>query len=495
MSVSMHFGDQTQPQAAELTPRTPFRIAILGDFTGRENRQTATNGAIKPIRVDRDNVESLPGKLGAALSLTPLGTSTGKIALTFETLEDFEPDQLFDKVPLFEELRKIRRQLQSNATFAQAAEKVRSWGKLSETTESPAKSGSDTAPQAAAAQPVGNLLDAVLEETHEQSSDWGDMIQSIVGPYIKPGPPPDQKEYLNAVDRVIGDQMRALLHHPAFQQLEANWRSLDRLIRHLETDQRLQVFLLDVAKEELAIDIGPLEKSLRIAADTDSGGEPWAVLAAAYCFGGNAADAQLLGQLGRLASSLAAPLIASATPDLVGAKCLQGTPDPEDDWQTTLDTESAEEWQNVRNHPEARWLGLVFPRYLLRLPYGKSTNPVDTFAFEEMPGQPVHEQYVWGHGAFLVAQALGEAFTADGWDFSPGPVEIGGLPVHLYVDEDGDSAATPTAECLLTERAVERVADAGLTPLISIRNQDAVRIAGLRSLASSNQPLLGKWNT
>src|SRR5207247_150251 len=46
-------------------------------------------------------------------------------------------------------------------------------------------------------------------------------------------------------------------------------------------------------------------------------------------------------------------------------------------------------WQELRRSAEAPWIGLALPRFLVRLPYGTSTSPVESLEFEEMP-ESVH---------------------------------------------------------------------------------------------------------
>ena len=55
---------------------------------------------------------------------------------------------------------------------------------------------------------------------------------------------------------------------------------------------------------------------------------------------------------------------------------------------------------------QAAWIALALPRILLRRPYGAKTEPIDSFAFEEIPGAPEHEAYVWGNGALACALVL-----------------------------------------------------------------------------------------
>ncbi len=52
-----------------------------------------------------------------------------------------------------------------------------------------------------------------------------------------------------------------------------------------------------------------------------------------------------------------------------------------------------------------------------------TTDPIDSFPFEEIPGLPEPEDYLWGNGALACALVLGSAFERDGWDLRP---ETGG---------------------------------------------------------------------
>src|SRR4051812_2842097 len=77
------------------TQATPFRVALLGDFSGRANRgrqgDSRDLAARKLHKIDRGNSEEVMEKLGVALNLTVEDETT---ALTFASLDDFHPDKL-----------------------------------------------------------------------------------------------------------------------------------------------------------------------------------------------------------------------------------------------------------------------------------------------------------------------------------------------------------------------------------------------------------------
>lgn len=130
---------------------------------------------------------------------------------------------------------------------------------------------------------------------------------------------------------------------------------------------------------------------------------------------------------------------------------------------------------------------------MLRLPYGRGTSPLESFDFEEFPGPPSHNGYLWGNPAFAVALLLGQSFNESGWEMRPGSLsQIQNLPLHAY-RVDGDSQSKPCAEVLLTEEGVERILDRGLIPLISFKGRDSMRVGRFQSIADPQSPLAGRW--
>ena len=131
--------------------------------------------------------------------------------------------------------------------------------------------------------------------------------------------------------------------------------------------------------------------------------------------------------------------------------------------------------------------GLALPRFLLRLPYGKESSPLEAFDFEEFPEVAGHEDYLWGNPAFGVAMLLAQSFSEAGWEMRPGTMaQMERLPIHVY-RKNGEHESQPCAEALLTELAVERIVEAGLMPLVSFKDRDSVRVARFQSIAEPPQ--------
>ena len=143
--------------------------------------------------------------------------------------------------------------------------------------------------------------------------------------------------------------------------------------------------------------------------------------------------------------------------------------------------------------PEARCLGLALPRFLIRLPYGKDTESIELFDFEETLDISDHDAYLWVNPSFAVTLLLAETFTEQGWDLQPGTLaDITGLPIHMHTVA-GETITQPCAEVLMTQTAAEEMIDRGLMPLASLKDQPVVRLVRFQSLANPLSALAGRW--
>jgi type VI secretion system protein ImpC len=509
--MEFQLGTQTSFAPRKAKEDTPFCIAILADFSGRCNRGLCETGpslaARKRIAVDVDNLDDLPMQLGCEIYV-PLGSREGpRIPLRFSELDDFHPDRIFDRLEVFQKLKTTRNLMQNPATFAEAATQVRSWvvddqetgkSKTEQAQSGPEQEESDT-------ETVERLL-GKRTSPEQPSVPAGKLagiealIREAVKPYIVPAPDPQQAELLSQVDQAISGQMRAILHQPDFRQLEATWRMLQFLVSQVETDETLKLYIIDISKAELAADLASadslqssgvyrlvVEQSISVP-----GAEPYAVLIGGYTFDQTTEDIGLLQQLARIAQASGAPLLAAADSHFAGCQSFAATPDP-NDWRRQPEPAVGQLWQQFRRSPEAAYMGLVLPRFLLRLPYGRETDPIERFDFEEFSPLASHEQYLWGNSAVICVCLLADAFREFGWALTGGlGQDLSGLPMHIHTC-DGEKHITPCAETILTERAMEVLIEKGLIPVLSIKGRDAVLVPRFQSIAEPLAPLAGPW--
>jgi len=456
--VKLDVNPGTRPAALAVEPDAPFRILLLGDFSGRASNKAVPAARWKPISIDRDNFEHV---------LAGMHVELPKLSLHFREMDDFHPDRIYERSEIF---RTQRDQCHSGKPSALVQE---------------AGSSVPLEPRSG-----GSLLDSILEASEprpprstRRRDDLQSFVERVTAPHLVPADDPGLPHYRAQVDAESGARMRAILHYPAFQALEAAWRALSGLVREIETGSQLKIYVLDVSKAELEADLGADDlresQSWRILVKETAaipGGEPWAVVAGNYSFAKTDRDVQMLSRLAKIMHVAGAPFLAEADP---------ATSQPAD--------KHPGQWESLRQSPEASWIGLAMPRFLLRAPYGKKSSPVESFDFEEMPGAPEHQNYLWGNPSFACVQLLAQGFSEDGWAMRPGQRStIEGLPIHIY-DDEGEPQAQPCAEVLLTERDIDWILEEGWMPLASVKNQAAVRLVRFQSIASPLSPLMGRW--
>jgi len=493
-------GDTSQ---ARPVPETPFRVLLLGDFSGNGNKKPLPSR--KPVQVDRDNFDDVLAAFHPELKLRLADEELATIQ--FSELDDFHPDRLLERVAMFRKLRDMRARLADPSTFADAAAEFGLGGAASKPHEAAPAATPQASPLA-----LGSLLDDMIEQTEARAqtrpaaeSDLQKFVRRVTEPHLVSAADPRQSEILALIDRALGAQMRALLHVSDFQSLEAAWRAVFLLVRRIDTDEMLKLYLVDLSKDELAADLKS-SPDLRTTfayrlfagdAINSVGGEPWAAIVGDYAFAATRAHAELLGRLAKVAHAAGAPFLAAASPALLGCKSFSATPNARD-WTAPSDSYSASAWAALRSLPEASAVGLAIPRFLLRLPYGKQTDPIESFSFEEMPrdpehNEPEHEDYLWGNPAFVCALLLAQSFSESGWDLSPSQrAALDRLPAHIYSHE-GSSEVKPCAEALMTLDTADRIMESGLMPLASMKGQDEVRLLRFQSIAQPLTALVGRW--
>lgn len=92
----------------------PLKVLVMGDFTCRADERTVEDRA--PINVDKDNFNDVLKAQSLSLDLAVpnrLDEKAGEdeqlaVKLHFDSIKDFEPDAIVDKVPELKELVALR---------------------------------------------------------------------------------------------------------------------------------------------------------------------------------------------------------------------------------------------------------------------------------------------------------------------------------------------------------------------------------------------------
>jgi len=472
-----------------------MHVLVVGDFSGSANAGSRSDAV--PTMIDVDNFDQILQSLRptAVVDLREFGAD--ELALTFASLDDFHPDRLYDQLNLVRELRDSRERLTNPKSYA--AEAARLLDDIVKTGESEREKAPEddaaTMTRLLGGKPVSTDL---ATHTHIKL-DVHHLINDIVAPHIEAGVGDEQPQLIASVDLAISEYIRRILHAPAYQRLEATWRELRWLVAENQAGEDLRVSILDVDKVSLSEDFDACDGQLqgsrlykKIVTDNQApGAHEYSLIIGDFAFDASAGDVDLLAGLGLLAAHAGAPFIAAADCALFGGDDLENAPD-HDRWRE-LSSDERQRWETLRRSAVAAWIGLVAPRVIGRLPYGKGTDPAERFDFTAMVANPNLESFLWTIPAFACAQLIVAAFSESGWSMEPGDVlDLVDLPMALY-ELAGGSAIKPCAEVLLSNTSAEVLLERGVMALVSHRDRNAVRLAGFRSIADPPAALSGAW--
>jgi type VI secretion system protein ImpC len=413
----------------------PLKVLVLGDFAG---------ASFALSRVDIDNFEAVMTAAKPRLELALAAIGESRLDLEFRTLDDFHPDAIVRNCAVFAALREER---------ARPAPPAKAEGEMFERLLG--SSGRETPAPAAT-----------------QSSVVQRLISSVVAPHVVPDRSQAQERHVAFIDAATATLMRDILHAPPFQKLEAAWRGARALLDETEGGDEVQIWLLDVSEGALGEDIArsaedptssKLFDILVGRAERAPDADPWSIVIGDHLFGPGDDDLELLATLGALCRRAGAIFVGGASPELTGGV-------------------ASDAWQALRGQAFASSIALAAPRTLVRLPYGKAFDAIDSFAFEELEGA-THESFLWGNSAFTLGRLLIRGFVANGWDMEPGDqLEIGDLPMVVRGQGD-DRAMQACAESYLGERGGEQLLNLGLVPVLSYEGRAAVRLMRVQSIA------------
>jgi len=284
------------------------------------------------------------------------------------------------------------------------------------------------------------------------------------------------------IDAKLSAQLDAILHHETFQTLESSWRSLKFLCDRTDFRQNVEIQLLDTSKTDLLESFEDAPELIQSAlyqkiyddAYDQPGADPYSAMISNFEIENTPRDIALLQQISNVAASAHCPFIGSVGPAFFGKPSMA-------EWRKIPDLEAYMEtadfvkWNAFRDSEDARYVGLTFPRFLLRLPYGPDTVPVQAFTYSENVKGTDHEKYLWGNSAFAFAANMVKAFSRDGWAVQIRGPQSGGkvedLPVHLYDIGRGTETKIPT-EIPISETLEFAASTLGFMPLSMYQGRD-----------------------
>ena len=305
------------------------------------------------------------------------------------------------------------------------------------------------------------------------------------------------------IDALLSRQLSLVMHDATFQKLEATWRGLFYLVSRSETGTKLKLRLFNATLQELRDDMEKavefdqslLFKMIYEAEYGTFGGAPYSLLVSGYEVSPSNDDVSFLRKMAEVAAAAHAPFITAASPSMFGLGSFSSLAKPRD-LAKIFEGADLIEWQEFRESEDSRYVTLVMPRVLMRLPYGEKSHPVDGLDFEEdvngAASTPDNKQFLWGSASYFLAERITNAFSLYSWTAAIRGVEGGGLveglPIYTFsTSDDGDGIKElfcPT-EVAITDRREKELNDLGFISLCHCKGSGKAAFFGGQT---SNKP-------
>lgn len=314
------------------------------------------------------------------------------------------------------------------------------------------------------------------------------------------------------IDQALSLALSDIMHAPMFQQLEATWRGLAYLVFRTETGTMLKLRVFNATQAELLKDMqkavefdqSRLFKLIYEAEYGSYGGTPYSLLLGDYRLGGGQDDIDFLKKMAEVAAAAHAPFLAAAHESLFGLSGF-GDLDKPRDLKKIFEAQELAGWREFRELDDARYVSLVLPRVLLRLPYGqpdkRNTMPCEGLNFEEQVSEtrtsgvadsyptPKNDRFLWGNPAYVLAERITNAFSLYSWTAAIRGVEGGGLveglPLYTYTSDSGMTELFCPTEVAITDRREKELNDLGFISLCHCKGSGKAAFFGGQT---TNQP-------
>jgi type VI secretion system protein ImpC len=275
---------------------------------------------------------------------------------------------------------------------------------------------------------------------------------------------------ISAIDQELAGIVDAVLHDPKFQQLEAAWRGLAYVVERVDSTENIEVTIWSYSKEEATEDFGNESDVTRTRffryVYTEEygqhGGKPYAAVFANWEASPAHADVELLGRLASVAAMAHAPLLLAASPQLLRVRSfaeLQSMTHPEG----AFDGPGSERWASFRASEDSRYVGVLLPRVLLRLPHREMNGSANRFVYDERSLRTAH--FLWGSPIFAFALRIADSFTRYRSFAGILGADDDAPPLFDSHPALGPSHVKPPVEIMLSRRLEQSLSDLGLIPL------------------------------
>lgn len=338
-------------------------------------------------------------------------------------------------------------------------------------------------------------------------------------------------ELVARIDLIVSEQIDQVLHHPDFQTLERAWIGLRWMAwESASWSGHVQVRCLSADWRDLARDVrrnGDVLEGTRLftliheRAYGTAGGIPFGVVLGDFevgpgdSSGQGISDIDVLDSVVKTCASAFTCFICGAAPKLLGLDDFRGL-ERQPDLERMSDRSDVRRWRARREQSEYRFLGMVAPRVLCRLPRrdrsicveltrcgrcaalirdqrrgecpscpaNGGSRPVRTerlgFRYSERVGRASRPGYLWGTAVFAFGSVLARSFGETSWfadirgyprlgnsDGTARGGTVDGLPQDEFGLDRHGVATKPVTDVIIDDPQERALAELGLVSLCS----------------------------
>ncbi|PKF50033.1 type VI secretion system contractile sheath large subunit [Enterovibrio nigricans] len=337
----------------------------------------------------------------------------------------------------------------------------------------------------------GSLLDSILNETRLKPSDEGfDIakrgVEAFIGELLS-GRATEKVDQslvdlmISEIDQKLSSQVDAILHNEEVQAIESTWRGLKYLVDHTDFRENIMIELISAKKNEVLDDFedapevvkSGLYKQIYTREYGQFGGKPVGAVICDFQMTSTSPDIKLMEYMANVGAMSHAPFITSASSKFFGVDSYQELPNLKD-LKAIFEGPQYTKWRGLREHEDARYLGICTSRFMLRNPYSVADNPIKAFDYDEMVTDS-HENFLWGNSAYAMATKISESFAKYRWCPNIIGPQSGGavhdLPVYNFESMGQIETKIPT-EILISDRREFELAEEGFMALTMRKGSD-----------------------
>lgn len=328
-----------------------------------------------------------------------------------------------------------------------------------------------------AKQPYHERLTAALLILMDLLHDEGKPTQTVDDTVID--------YFIHQIDLKLSDVVDQIRCQHAFQQLESLWKSLAFTLERIPDNPLIQIELLCTSqaeclqdfKQHLNIKESALYHHVYQCEYDTPGGEPFAAMVSPFTFTPDADDIDLLNYFATVAELAHCPFIGNIDHNFFGQDCIEDVMMIKD-IRRHLQKSEYTHWNAFRESSNARFIGLCFPKFLLK----PSPANDDYFYYHESTELP---HLSWGYASYALASNLGKSFHQYGWCVNIRGPETGGkidnLPIARLSEPDGLCYQHPV-QFLISESTEVMLSNAGIIPLTYYKNSNTACFFSANSL-------------